>query len=208
MNGYRRPALPVQTYRDDAGQPVDYGQRWAGSPPDDAYSRTSNLQRFASLHTVADSLIEWLQNTFDVRVEESPAVVDDFLQSPGDIIRAVRISPRDPAAAPLTFVLTDFPGVFLHAGALRDFHFPSCGCDTCDDDVVRLADDLEWTVHAVVNGGYSERYIEGDTWMESRLEGPEDTMRSEQTQVSELPEDKVALARTVLPPTGRWSAWR
>lgn len=207
MSEYRRPVLPVETYRDEAGHTVDYGQRWAGSPPEDAYSRVSNLERFAPLHTVAGSLIQWLRETFDVHVEEFPAVAGDLLHSPGDFLRAIRISPRDPAAAPLTFVLTEFPGVFLHAGALHDFHFPPCGCDACDDDVAGLAAELEWTVHAVVGGRYFERFVRGNHWMESRLEGREGEMRSGQTREGELPQEKVSLARAVLPATGRWSAW-
>lgn len=207
MSEYRRPVLPVETYIDEAGQPINYGQRWSGLPPEDAYSKVSNLQRFAPLHTVADSLIEWLQNTFDVHTEESSAVADDFLHSPSDIIRAVGVSPRDPAAAPLTFVLTEFPGVFLHAGALHDFYFPACGCDACDDNVAGLADKLEWTVHAIVAGRYFERFVRGNDWMESRLEGQEGNMSSGQIRVSELPQEKVTLAREVLPATGKWSAW-
>ena len=50
-------------------------------PPEDAYSRTSNLDRFAGLHTVAYALIEWLRSTFDVEVETGPRVVEDLLAS-------------------------------------------------------------------------------------------------------------------------------
>lgn len=92
-----------------------------------------------------------------MKVEESLTVADDLLHSQSDIIRAVRVSSQNHAAAPLTFVLTKFPGVFLHAGALRDHYFPSCGCDACDDDVEGLAEQLEWTVRAVVSGRYFER---------------------------------------------------
>ncbi|WP_404810209.1 DUF6226 family protein [Microbacterium terricola] len=40
----------------------------------------------------------------------------------------------------MTFVLTEFPGVHLRAGVLHDFHFPTCGCDACDDDVFHRQD--------------------------------------------------------------------
>ncbi|UYK39868.1 DUF6226 family protein [Microbacterium terricola] len=28
----------------------------------------------------------------------------------------------------------------LRAGVLHDFHFPTCGCDACDDDVFHRQD--------------------------------------------------------------------
>jgi hypothetical protein len=207
MSEYRRPSLVVATYRDEAGLPINYGHRWAGSPPEDAYSRVSDSQRFAPLHVVADSLVEWLQANFDVKVEESLTVADDLLHSQSDIIRAVRVSPQDRAAAPLTFVLTKFPGVLLHAGALHDYHFPSCGCDACDDDIEDLAEQLEWTVRAVIAGDYLERLVRGDVWVFHRLEGTEGDTRSGQIRVSELPQEKVKRAHLVLPASGRWSAW-
>jgi hypothetical protein len=161
MSTYHRPAFPVQEYRDDLGRPISYGQRWEGSPPEDAYSRISYPERFAPLHAVADALIDWLQETFDVSVDESPEVASDLLRPPEDVVRAVRIVPSDKRAAGLSFVLTGFPGVYLHAGALHDFHFPVCGCDACDEGVLELADDLEWTVRTVVQGGYAERFFPG-----------------------------------------------
>ncbi|WP_146067362.1 DUF6226 family protein [Arthrobacter sp. SX1312] len=78
-----------------------------------------------------------------------------------DILDAIRIVPNDSDEAPLTSVLTPFPGVFLHAGSLHDFHFPDCGLDACDEDVEAVATELEWTVRSVVSGGYSERF---DPW--------------------------------------------
>ena len=113
MNEYRRPTIPVEIYRDELGTPIDYGNRWGGAcAPEDAYSRVSNLQRFAPLHAVAMALIEWLQDTFDVTLAQGPSVASDLLRMPHEVISAVRVVPREPAAAPLTFVLTQFPGVY------------------------------------------------------------------------------------------------
>lgn len=123
------------------------------SPPEDAYSRLSHFERFAPLHDVALELIEWLRSAFDVDVDQSPSVAADLLSQPRDVFQAVRLVPRWEGAAPLTFVLTGFPGVFLQAGSLHDFHFPECGCDACDDTVTDLLDKLEWTVRTVVSGG-------------------------------------------------------
>ena len=207
MSTYQRPAFPVQEYRDDLGRPISYGQRWEGSPPEDAYSRISYPERFAPLHAVADALIDWLQETFDVSVDESPEVASDLLRPPEDVVRAVRIVPSDSRAAVLTFVLTGFPGVYLHAGALHDFHFPVCGCDACDEGVLELADDLEWTVRTVVQGGYTERFLPGRQWIEHRLEEDGVGMRSGRSRPDEYPAERVRAAETALPPAGRWMPW-
>ncbi len=210
MSDYRRPTLPTEIYRDDQGHPIDYGNRWNEGPqPDDAYSRVSNLQRFTPLHAVADALIDWLQSTFEVIVEQDPVVAIDLLHMPNDVVRAVRVVPRDRTAAPLTFVLTKFPGVYLHAGALHDFHFPVCGCDACDDNVENLTEDLEWTVRTVVSGGYSERFDPWPgRWIEYQLNESGVGGRSGRSRTNELPDERVKLARTGLPPDGQWLPWQ
>ncbi len=210
MSEYRRPKLSLEVYRDEQCIPIDYGNRWKGeSPPDDAYSHVGNPERFTPLHVVATALIGWLQDTFDVVVEQDPAVAADLLVLPDEVTRAVRVTPRNPAAAPLTFVLTPFPGVYLHAGSLQDFHFPVCGCDACDDNVVNLLEDLEWTVRAVVSGGYSERFDSWPArWVEYELDEPGVGMRSGRSGTEELPDKRVKLARTVLPTDGRWLPWQ
>ena len=210
MSDYRRPTLPTEVYCDEQGQAIDYGNRWnEESPPDYAYSRVSNLQRFKPLHAVVDALIEWLQNNFEVSVQQDTEVADDLLNVPNDVVRAVRAVPHDPAAAPLTFVLTEFPGVYLHAGSLHDFHFPACGCDACDDDATNLADELEWTVRTVVSGGYSERFDPWPGhWIEYQLDEPGVGMRSGRGRTKDLPDERVRLARTVLPTDGQWLPWQ
>ncbi len=210
MSEYRRPTASMEVYHDQEGLSIEYGSRWEGaSPPEDSYSRVSNPTRFAPLHTVANALIEWLHETFDVVVEPDPGAAADLLLLPNEVVQAVRITPRNPASAPLTFVLTPFPGVYLHAGSLHDFHFPVCGCDACDDNVANLVQELEWTVRTVVSGGYSERL---DAWparcVEYRLEEPGVGMSSGRRGTEELPAERVKLARTVLPADGQWLPWQ
>ncbi|BDV29376.1 DUF6226 family protein [Microbacterium terricola] len=78
MTQYARPAIPDTVYRDEGGEPIDYGHRWGEeSPSQDAYSRTSNLERFAPLHTVAEALIGWASRTFDIVVERDLDVAAD-----------------------------------------------------------------------------------------------------------------------------------
>lgn len=209
MSEYRRPGFATEIYCDEQGHPIDYGHRWPGaSPPEDAYSRVSHLQRFAPLHEVADALIEWLRSTFDAVADQDPGVAQDLLHLPADVVRAVRIVPSNPQAAPLTFVFTGFPGIFLHAGALHDSHYPVCGCDACDDDVPDLLENLESMVRAVVSGGYFERFDPDDAQLiEYRLAEPGSWEESGRIHVEELPEERVESARAVLPPDGHWLPW-
>ena len=86
------------------------------------------------------------------------------------MLQAVKVTPRDPRAAALTFVLTGYPGVMVHAGVLHDFPFPVCGCDACDETAETVADRLEMLVLTVAAGGYSERYPVGrKRWSEYAL---------------------------------------
>lgn len=205
MTTYERPELPEAIFLDDDGNAVAYGRRWEGSPPEDSYSRTSNLHRFAPLHTVAGALLAWLERDFDVAIERGATVIDDLLLLPDSYEDAVRIRPRESASASLTFVFTAFPGLYVHAGALQDFHFPVCGCDACDDDVLSLIEDLEWTVRRVVRGEFAER-LDASGLLEYRLEG-EGGMRSGSSQASDLPADRVSAARLLLPASGSWNSW-
>ncbi|GAA4046531.1 DUF6226 family protein [Agromyces indicus] len=207
--GYERPELPVGVYVDEDGTPIEYGNRWGpNGPPEGAYSRTSNLDRFAGLHAVAHALIEWLASTFDVEVETGSQVAADLLLQPDDPIHSVRLTPRSTASAPLTFVLTSFPGVYLHAGVLHDFHFPVCGCDACDDDVRSLADDLEWTVRMVVTGHYRESVNpQGSEWLGYRLEEPGVRTATGQSRTDEVPIERSERARHLVPGAGPWEPW-
>ena len=83
----------------------------------------SHPERFAGLHIVARALIGYLATAYDVEVHEDP-VHRDLLIEVLDVLHAVRVTPRGSGAAPLTFVLTGYPGVVVHAGVLHDSRFP------------------------------------------------------------------------------------
>jgi hypothetical protein len=162
MSDYVRPPLPRQVFYDSAGAIIDYGHRWSsGLAPEEKYGVDSNPQRFAPVHLVADALIEHLTRSYAVTISEDLAFATDLMHQNDGVLRAVRVVPVNPDAAPLTFVYTSYPGVVLHAGLLHDFPFPQCGCDGCDETAESAADDLEWTVLDVVAGGYSERIDPG-----------------------------------------------
>jgi hypothetical protein len=170
-HSYVRPALPVDTYDAENGTAIPYGHRWGeDGPAPDSYSVTSYPERFAGLHVVARALIDHLVAVYDVEVLEDKALAADTMIEARDVVAAVRLTPRASDAAPLTFILTGFPGVVVHAGVLHDFPFPVCGCDACDETVLTQADRLERLVLSVAAGGYAERYpVGGRRWREYAL---------------------------------------
>lgn len=165
MSSYVRPPIVAPVFRDAAGNVIPYGRRWGNeSPPEDTYSVTSNLERLRPLHTVAEALIAHLVANYDVEVSDDLVNASDLLfdvDAVGEVARAVRLAPRSPHAAPLTFVLTEHPSVLVHAGALSDLIFPTCSCDACDENWDAVSDELEWQVLAVAAGGFRETMSRG-----------------------------------------------
>lgn len=208
MYAYRRPDIESADFRDAAGEVIDYGNRWNGSPPDGAYSVITHPERFAPLHVVADALIAHLEATYYVDVIDGAGTADVLTVVPPDIVRAVCIKPHDPASAVLTFVYTSFPGIFLHAGALHTFPFPVCGCDACDSTWEREVEELEDHVTAVVSGGLRESIGPGPRpWVASALTFPQGS-KSGTDHASDLTAERIEKARRILRdiPEG-WSAW-
>lgn len=206
MPPYTRPSITAPVFRDTMGHVIDYGNRWQSeSPPDDTYSVDTNLERFRPLHAVAEALIDFLTTTYDVTVSEGHD--DDILHSRTDIVRATRVTPRDPNAAPLTFVFTSYPSVIVHAGALIDFLHPVCGCDACDSSWEHEADEMEWHVLAVPSGKFSETRWHG--WFGHAIESVDGMAKSNgESRIDQVPQERLEAAASVLDalPHG-WVAW-
>lgn len=208
---YVRPPLPTTAYYSPEGAPVPYGGRWgADGPAPDSYSVDSHPERFAGLHVVALALIDHLSVLYDVDVDSSPAHAAGLQMVARDVLQAIRVTPRRSGAAPLTFVLTRYPGVLIHAGLLHDFAFPACGCDACDDTAETVADRMEMLVLAVAAGGYSERYPVGSRrWSEYALTAA-DGSGSESGSGEPGPVDAARLEEAELrlrEVAGGWSPW-
>ncbi|WP_433675947.1 DUF6226 family protein [Microbacterium gorillae] len=158
---YVRPPVTAPVFHDAEGRVIEYGRRWVGSPPEDAYSVDADLERFAPLHVIADALITHLRDTYDVEIDEGMDVLTDLFRQPSHgVVRVVRIRPNRPSCATLSLALTDYPGVFLHAGAIREAQYPVCGCNACDSNWPDEAENLEREVFAVVNGTFRETLID------------------------------------------------
>ena len=208
---YVRPALPTETYYNRDGEPIPYGRQWGGGGPDpESYSVESHPERFAGLHVVAHALIDHLTAVYDVEVLDNPVHAGELLIEGRDVLQAVKVAPRDSRAASLTFALTGYPGVMVHAGVLHDFAFPVCGCDACDETVETTADRLEMLVLSVAAGGYSERYPVGrKRWSEYALTAV-DGSGSESGQGEPPPASAARLRDAEIrlrEVAGGWSTW-
>ena len=212
MSGYVRPAIADDTYRDGQGAVIEYGSRWGvDGPPEDSYSVVSHPQRFAPLHEVALALVDYLQRTYAVEVLDELSCLADLWRPRVNAVRAVRLTPATADAASMTFVLTDHPGVIVHAGLVHDFVYPVCGCDACDETWQSVADDLEHDVQAIVSGGYREevRGGRGAPWIWTQLRAADGSqVRSGGAEATgQLGERlRAASARLAELPAG-WAPW-
>jgi len=126
----------------------------ADEPPDHAYERVTNPERYQVLHETASQQIDQLLARH--ALERVDGIDLDR--------RASRAWPESPATmlvplgggAPITFTFTPFPGVMMMFGHDGHGSFPACGCDACDDDPVVEADRMTEVVADVVAGGFTE----------------------------------------------------
>jgi hypothetical protein len=124
--------------------------RWGpDGPPQEAYSRVTDPERFAPLVDAADALVADLVATYDVVAE--PVTVEGAL-------RAVRLTPR--TGAPLTVGVTEFPSVAIARGHWGSGAIPQCGCDACDEDAASAIEALRELVTETVAGEFSETLTE------------------------------------------------
>ena len=124
---------------------MTYGTRWGPEgPPEEAYSRVTNPERFQPLHAAMTDIIARLQLDFDVERAEGYGLDEELEHRHTLAAPSVVLTPSDPGAAPIAIVFTDFPGLHVRFGRWRTEPFPDCGCDACDEsaegEIERLAD--------------------------------------------------------------------
>jgi Family of unknown function (DUF6226) len=100
-------------------------------PPEEAYSRVTNPERFRPLHGFAERLLGRLEATFDAEREEAYDLDDElgrYAAKP-----TVRLAPRSTDGGSLTIVFTSFPGLLVRLRHWVVEPVPGCGCDACDE---------------------------------------------------------------------------
>ncbi len=131
--------------------------RWGPEgPPEEAYGRLTNPERFAPLHDAALELIARLEAGFDVERAEAYGLDEDLEGQRGLARPSVRLSPSDPEAAPITVVFTDFPGLFVRFGRWAEEIFPVCGCDACGGTAEEEIERLTEKTHSLTTNGLCE----------------------------------------------------
>ena len=149
-------------------------------PPEEAYSRVTNPERFRPLHGAALRLIERLVEEFDVEVEEGYDLPFPRIDRRELDLPSVRLIPNDPACAPISIAFTDFPGIVVRLGKWKEEPFPNCGCDACDEDAGEEVEGMTEIFESVTGGGFLEAIriprTLGDGWVGSALKDMRDPM--------------------------------
>jgi Family of unknown function (DUF6226) len=141
-------------------------RRVAPQPPDDAYGRVTDPERYGVLHEAGDRLETDLAERFEVERREGHDVDRELAADAGPCLRVVRLEPRNRAAAPITMAWTAFPGLLVRIGRWHVEGFPRCGCDACEEGPAELVAALGDLVDGVVQGGLTE-------WFDGRRVGYE-----------------------------------
>ena len=171
------------------GEPDDQWEPKRKSPPDEAYERVTNPERFQPLHSAAMEMISRMEETFDVhRVEGYD--LDEELEGKRAIVRpSVRLTPVNSNAAPITVAFSDFPGLFVRFGRWVTEPFPSCGCDACNESAADEIERLTELVDIVTAGGLREAVqcpkgpLAGDGWLKFEFRMPTYRRRSSESRI-------------------------
>ena len=125
-------------------------------PPEEAYGRVTDAERFRPLHSATLQLMGRLEADFDIERVEGYGL-DEELESRVGLARAsVRLSPADPESAPITVVFSDLPGLVVRLGRWNTEYFPDCGCDACGGSAEEEIEQLTELVNCVTAGGFRE----------------------------------------------------
>lgn len=179
------------------------GDRWGpAGPPDEAYSRVTDPQRYAPLHAIARDVLHDLQRRFDVTAHAS----SELDPNKTDQAPVTTLVPSDPASSPLSVTFTAFPGLIVSFGHSHREPIPVCGCDACDETVEDCEELLRDLVETVITGSFGERIVydsEGvwhQTWRSTKS-------RSSSGRTRVTAEEARALSEKLGSDDARWAPW-
>ena len=124
-------------------------------PPDEAYSRVTEPERFLPLVDWTLDLLSRLEAMYDVTREENYCL-DAELERIPPTRPTIRLRPRRDASAPITVAFYDQPGIYVRFGRFLMEPFPDCACDACDECAEGEFQSFKETVEAVVAGQFRE----------------------------------------------------
>ena len=150
---------------------MSYGNRWGpDGPPEEAYSRVTDAERFRPLHAAMREIISRLQSEYDVTLTEVYGLDQDMERRVPPAAPSVKLTPNDSGAAPITIVFSDFPGLYVRFGRWLLEPFPGCGCDACDESAVgeieRLVDIIDDVTAGRFREGIRVPVLSGSAWRE------------------------------------------
>ena len=157
------------------------GSRWGPEgPPDEAYSRVTNPERFQPLHAEVLEIIGRLENNYEV-VRTEGYGLDEELESRLELARAsVRLKTSDVEAAPVVVTFSTFPSLYLRFGRWYKEPFPDCGCDACEETAEGEIERLKDIIDDVTAGRFREGIkcplipCLGPGWIEEQRWSPDD----------------------------------
>ena len=144
-----------------------FNWNWGGEgPPDEAYSRVTEPERFAPLHGWALEAVARLQTEYEATLNQDGVTDSELKRSP--LSRPlIKFTPIQDSSAPITIAFTDFPGLGLRMGRWFTDYFPSCGCDACDEVPEDEFERFTELLSDVVAGGLGNHC----TWVPEAQEG-------------------------------------
>ena len=154
-------------------------------PPDDAYSRVAEPERFSPLRDWALEVVTRLQTEYEVTLEEGKGL-DAELERSSLSRPTIKVTPLQDSCAPITIAFTDFPGLAVRVGRWVMEPFPDCGCDACDEMPEEEFEGFTELVSDVVAGRFRESlYLrpDGDGWSTREFWSADDFRRSGGTRV-------------------------
>lgn len=127
-------------------------------PPDEAYGRVTNPERFRPLHHGVLEMLDALETRFDVERVEGYGLdkeLEGFSRQPASR-PAITLKPMRPDSAPITVVFTNFPGLHIRFGRWFRDSFPDCGCDACDESAEGEIERVTKLIDSLTAGGFRE----------------------------------------------------
>ncbi len=136
---------------------MSYRTRWGpDGPPEEAYSRVTDAERFRPLHAAMRKIIVRLHSEYDVTLDEGYGLDEELERHMTPASPSVKLTPSDSGAAPIPIVFSDFPGLHVRFGRWLTQPFPICGCDACDESAEGEIERLTDAVRDVTAGRFRE----------------------------------------------------